>query len=133
MMLNKYDMEMIMRSAYYKVLEMLDMEDGPEMEIMEVMRNQFAVGSFLREKDMILVKVQEDIKDMIETLCHELRHAWQYKRYGNYYVRVYAELDKDDFIEYWDCEFEVDAREFAENNYEEVYNYAIEENSDLFE
>ena len=132
MMLNKYDMEMVMRSAYWKILDMLDMEDGPEMEFMEVLRNKTATGSYLRERNIVLIKVR-GIKDMVSTLCHELRHSWQHKRYGNYFIRTYEQLDPDDFIEYWECEFEVDARRFARDNYEEVFNYVVEENSDLFE
>ena len=131
--MNKYEMEQILRSAYYEVLDKLQIEDGePEIEFVETMKDKYATGYYSRSKNMIVVKIQ-DIEDMIETICHEARHAWQYKRYGEYYVRTYAEIDPEDFDAYWECEFEVDAREYAEANYKEVYEIAMENNSYLFE
>ena len=131
--MNKYEMEQILRSAYYEVLDKLQIEDGePEIEFVETMKDKYATGYYSRSKNMIVVKIQ-DIEDMIETICHEARHAWQYKRYGEYYVRTYAEIDPKDFDAYWECEFEVDAREYAEANYKEVYEIAMENNSYLFE
>ena len=126
-------MECVLRSAYYEVLDKLQIEDGePEIEFVETMKDKYTTGYYSRSKNMIVVKIQ-DIEDMIETICHEARHAWQYKRYGEYYVRTYAEIDPEDFDAYWECEFEVDAREYAEVNYKEVYEIAIENNSYLFE
>ena len=126
-------MEQILRSAYYEVLDKLQIEDGePEIEFVETMKDKYTTGYYSRSKNMIVVKIQ-DIEDMIETICHEARHAWQYKRYGEYYVRTYAEIDPEDFDAYWECEFEVDAREYAEANYKEVYEIAMENNSYLFE
>ena len=131
--MNKYEMEQILRSAYYEVLDKLQIEDGePEIEFVETMKDEYTTGYYSRSKNMIVVKIQ-DIEDMIETICHEARHAWQYKRYGEYYVRTYAEIDPEDFDAYWECEFEVDAREYAEANYKEVYEIAMENNSYLFE
>ena len=131
--MNKYEMEQILRSAYYEVLDKLQIEDGePEIEFVETMKDKYTTGYYSRSKNMIVVKIQ-DIEDMIETICHEARHAWQYKRYGEYYVRTYAEIDPEDFDAYWVCEFEVDAREYAEANYKEVYEIAMENNSYLFE
>ena len=131
--MNKYEMECILRSAYYEVLDKLQIEDGePEIEFVETMKDKYTTGYYSRSKNMIVVKIQ-DIEDMIETICHEARHAWQYKRYGEYYVRTYAEIDPEDFDAYWECEFEVDAREYAEANYKEVYEIAMENNSYLFE
>ena len=131
--MNKYEMEQILRSAYYEVLDKLQIEDGePEIEFVETMKDKYATGYYSRSKNMIVVKIQ-DIEDMIETICHEARHAWQYKRYGEYYVRTYAEIDPEDFDAYWECEFEVDAREYAEANYKEIYEIAMENNSYLFE
>ena len=131
--MNKYEMEQILRSAYYEVLDKLQIEDGePEIEFVETMKDKYTTGYYSRSKNMIVVKIQ-DIEDMIETICHEARHAWQYKRYGEYYVRTYAEIDPEDFYAYWECEFEVDAREYAEANYKEVYEIAMENNSYLFE
>lgn len=131
--MNKYEMECVLRSAYYEVLDKLQIEDGePEIEFVETMKDKYATGCYIRNKNMIVVKIQ-DIEDMVETICHEARHAWQYKRYGDYYVRTYAELDLEDFDAYWECEFEVDAREYAEANYKEVYKIAMENNSYLFE
>lgn len=131
--MNKYEMEQILRSAYYEVLDKLQIEDGePEIEFVETMKDKYTTGYYSRSKNMIVVKIQ-DIEDMIETICHEARHAWQYKRYGEYYVRTYAEIDPEDFDAYWECEFEVDAREYAEANYKEVYEIAMENNSYLFE
>ena len=131
--MNKYEMEQILRSAYYEVLDKLQIEDGePEIEFVETMKDKYVTGYYSRSKNMIVVKIQ-DIEDMIETICHEARHAWQYKRYGEYYVRTYAEIDPEDFDAYWECEFEVDAREYAEANYKEVYEIAMENNSYLFE
>ena len=131
--MNKYEMEQILRSAYYEVLDKLQIEDGePEIEFVETMKDKYATGYYSRSKNMIVVKIQ-DIEDMIETICHEARHAWQYKKYGEYYVRTYAEIDPEDFDAYWECEFEVDAREYAEANYKEVYEIAMENNSYLFE
>ena len=131
--MNKYEMEQILRSAYYEVLDKLQIEDGePEIEFVETMKDKYTTGYYSRSKNMIVVKIQ-DIEDMIETICHEARHAWQYKRYGEYYVRTYAEIDPEDFDAYWECEFEVDAREYAETNYKEVYEIAMENNSYLFE
>ena len=131
--MNKYEMEQILRSAYYEVLDKLQIEDGePEIEFVETMKDKYTTGYYSRNKNMIVVKIQ-DIEDMIETICHEARHAWQYKRYGEYYVRTYAEIDPEDFDAYWECEFEVDAREYAEANYKEVYEIAMENNSYLFE
>ena len=131
--MNKYEMECVLRSAYYKVLDNLQIEDGePEIEFVETMKDKYTTGYYSRSKNMIVVKIQ-DIEDMIETICHEARHAWQYKRYGEYYVRTYAEIDPEDFDAYWECEFEVDAREYAEANYKEVYEIAMENNSYLFE
>ena len=131
--MNKYEMEQILRSAYYEVLDKLQIEDGePEIEFVETMKDKYTTGYYSRSKNMIVVKIQ-DIEDMIETICHEARHAWQYKRYGEYYVRIYAEIDPEDFDAYWECEFEVDAREYAEANYKEVYEIAMENNSYLFE
>lgn len=131
--MNKYEMECVLRSAYYEVLDKLQIEDGePEIEFVETMKDKYTTGYYSRSKNMIVVKIQ-DIEDMIETICHEARHAWQYKRYGEYYVRTYAEIDPEDFDAYWECEFEVDAREYAEANYKEVYEIAMENNSYLFE
>ena len=131
--MNKYEMECVLRSAYYEVLDNLQIEDGePEIEFVETMKDKYTTGYYSRSKNMIVVKIQ-DIEDMIETICHEARHAWQYKRYGEYYVRTYAEIDPEDFDAYWECEFEVDAREYAEANYKEVYEIAMENNSYLFE
>ena len=131
--MNKYEMEQILRSAYYEVLDKLQIEDGePEIEFVETMKDKYTTGYYSRSKNMIVVKIQ-DIEDMIETICHEARHAWEYKRYGEYYVRTYAEIDPEDFDAYWECEFEVDAREYAEANYKEVYEIAMENNSYLFE
>ena len=131
--MNKYEMEQILRSAYYEVLDKLQIEDGePEIEFVETMKDKYTTGYYSRSKNMIVVKIQ-DIEDMVETICHEARHAWQYKRYGEYYVRTYAEIDPEDFDAYWECEFEVDAREYAEANYKEVYEIAMENNSYLFE
>ena len=131
--MNKYEMEQILRSAYYEVLDKLQIEDGePEIEFVETMKDKYTTGYYSRSKNMIVVKIQ-DIEDMIETICHEARHAWQYKKYGEYYVRTYAEIDPEDFDAYWECEFEVDAREYAEANYKEVYEIAMENNSYLFE
>ena len=131
--MNKYEMEQILRSAYYEVLDKLQIEDGePEIEFVETMKDKYTTGYYSRSKNMIVVKIQ-DIEDMIETICHEARHAWQYKRYGEYYVRTYAEIDPEDFDAYWECEFEVDAREYAEANYKEVYEIAMENNNYLFE
>lgn len=131
--MNKYEMEQILRSAYYEVLDNLQIEDGePEIEFVETMKDKYTTGYYSRSKNMIVVKIQ-DIEDMIETICHEARHAWQYKRYGEYYVRTYAEIDPEDFDAYWECEFEIDAREYAEANYKEVYEIAMENNSYLFE
>ena len=131
--MNKYEMEQILRSAYYEVLDKLQIEDGePEIEFVETMKDKYTTGYYSRSKNMIVVKIQ-DIEDMIETICHEARHAWQYKRYGEYYVRTYAEINPEDFDAYWECEFEVDAREYAEANYKEVYEIAMENNSYLFE
>ena len=131
--MNKYEMECVLRSAYYKVLDNLQIEDGePEIEFVETMKDKYTTGYYSRSKNMIVVKIQ-DIEDMVETICHEARHAWQYKRYGEYYVRTYAEIDPEDFDAYWECEFEVDAREYAEANYKEVYEIAMENNSYLFE
>ena len=131
--MNKYEMEQILRSAYYEVLDKLQIGDGePEIEFVETMKDKYTTGYYSRNKNMIVVKIQ-DIEDMIETICHEARHAWQYKRYGEYYVRTYAEIDPEDFDAYWECEFEVDAREYAEANYKEVYEIAMENNSYLFE
>ena len=131
--MNKYEMEQILRSAYYEVLDKLQIEDGePEIEFVETMKDKYTTGYYSRSKNMIVLKIQ-DIEDMIETICHEARHAWQYKRYGEYYVRTYAEVDPEDFDAYWECEFEVDAREYAEANYKEVYEIAMENNSYLFE
>lgn len=131
--MNKYEMECVLRSAYYKVLDKLQIEDGePEIEFVETMKDKYTTGYYSRSKNMIVVKIQ-DIENMIETICHEARHAWQYKRYGEYYVRTYAEIDPEDFDAYWECEFEVDAREYAEANYKEVYEIAMENNSYLFE
>ena len=131
--MNKYEMECVLRSAYYEVLDKLQIEDGePEIEFVETMKDKYATGYYSRSKNMIVVKIQ-DIEDMIETICHEARHAWQYKKYGEYYVRTYAEIDPEDFDAYWECEFEVDAREYAEANYKEVYEIAMENNSYLFE
>ena len=131
--MNKYEMEQILRSAYYEVLDKLQIEDRePEIEFVETMKDKYTTGYYSRSKNMIVVKIQ-DIEDMVETICHEARHAWQYKRYGEYYVRTYAEIDPEDFDAYWECEFEVDAREYAEANYKEVYEIAMENNSYLFE
>ena len=131
--MNKYEMECVLRSAYYEVLDKLQIEDGePEIEFVETMKDKYTTGYYSRSKNIIVVKIQ-DIEDMIETICHEARHAWQYKRYGEYYVRTYAEIDPEDFDAYWECEFEVDAREYAEANYKEVYEIAMENNSYLFE
>ena len=131
--MNKYEMECVLRSAYYEVLDNLQIEDGePEIEFVETMKDKYTTGYYSRSKNMIVVKIQ-DIEDMIETICHEARHAWQYKRYREYYVRTYAEIDPEDFDAYWECEFEVDAREYAEANYKEVYEIAMENNSYLFE
>ena len=131
--MNKYEMECVLRSAYYEVLDKLQIEDGePEIEFVETMKDKYTTGYYSRSKNMIVVKIQ-DIEDMIETICHEARHAWQYKRYGEYYVRTYAEIDPEDFDAYWECEFEVDAREYAEANYKEVYEIAMENNNYLFE
>ena len=131
--MNKYEMECVLRSAYYEVLDKLQIEDGePEIEFVETMKDKYTTGYYSRSKNMIVVKIQ-DIEDMIETICHEARHAWQYKKYGEYYVRTYAEIDPEDFDAYWECEFEVDAREYAEANYKEVYEIAMENNSYLFE
>ena len=131
--MNKYEMETIMRSAYYEVLDKLQIEDGePEIEFIETMKDKYTTGYYSRSKNMIVVKIQ-DIEDMIETICHEARHAWQYKRYGEYYVRTYAEIDPEDFDAYWECEFEVDAREYAESICKEIYEIAMENNSYLFE
>lgn len=131
--MNKYEMECVLRSAYYEVLDKLQIEDGePEIEFVETMKDKYTTGYYSRSKNMIVVKIQ-DIEDMIETICHEARHAWQYKRYGEYYVRTYAEIDPEDFDAYWECEFEVDAREYAEANYKEVYEIAMGNNSYLFE
>ena len=131
--MNKYEMEQILRSAYYEVLDKLQIEDGePEIEFVETMKDKYTTGYYSRSKNMIVVKIQ-DIEDMIETICHEARHAWQYKRYGEYYVRTYAEIDPEDFDAYWECEFEVDAREYAESICKEIYEIAMENNSYLFE
>ena len=127
--MNKYEMEQILRSAYYEVLDKLQIEDGePEIEFVETMKYKYTTGYYSRSKNMIVVKIQ-DIEDMIETICHEARHAWQYKRYGEYYVRTYAEIEPEDFDAYWACEFEVDERKYAEDNYKEVYEIAMETNS----
>ena len=108
--MNKYEMECVLRSAYYEVLDKLQIEDGePEIEFVETMKDKYTTGYYSRSKNMIVVKIQ-DIEDMIETICHEARHVWQYKRYGEYYVRTYAET-----------------------NYKEVYEIAMENNSYLFE
>ena len=132
--MNKYEMETIMRSAYYEVLDMLGIEnDEPELILADVMKDKDLLGYHSRTKNIIVVKVTDDIERMVETLCHELRHAWQFRRYGSYYIRTYEELDQDDINDYWDCEFEVDAREYAEANYKEVYEIAMENNSYLFE
>ena len=131
--MNKYEMEQILRSAYYEVLDKLQIEDGePEIEFIETMKDKYTTGYYSRSKNMIVVKIQ-DIEDMIETICHEARHAWQYKKYGEYYVRTYAEIDPEDFDAYWECEFEVDAREYAESICKEIYEIAMENNSYLFE
>ena len=131
--MNKYEMECVLRSAYYEVLDKLQIEDGePEIEFVETMKDKYTTGYYSRSKNMIVVKIQ-DIEDMIETICHEARHAWQYKRYGEYYVRTYAEIDPEDFDAYWECEFEVDAREYAESICKEIYEIAMENNSYLFE
>ena len=131
--MNKYEMECVLRSAYYEVLDNLQIEDGePEIEFVETMKDKYTTGYYSRSKNMIVVKIQ-DIEDMIETICHEARHAWQYKRYGEYYVRTYAEIDPEDFDAYWECEFEVDAREYAESICKEIYEIAMENNSYLFE
>ena len=131
--MNKYEMEQILRSAYYEVLDKLQIEDGePEIEFVETMKDKYTTGYYSRSKNMIVVKIQ-DIEDMIETICHEARHAWQYKKYGEYYVRTYAEIDPEDFDAYWECEFEVDAREYAESICKEIYEIAMENNSYLFE
>ena len=132
--MNKYEMETIMRSAYYEVLDMLGIEnDEPELILADVMKDKDLLGYHSRTKNIIVVKVTDDTERMVETLCHELRHAWQFRRYGSYYIRTYEELDQDDINDYWDCEFEVDAREYAEANYKEVYEIAMENNSYLFE
>ena len=132
--MNKYEMETIMRSAYYEVLDMLGIEnDEPELILADVMKDKDLLGYHSRTKNIIVVKVTDDTERMVETLCHELRHAWQFRRYGEYYVRTYAEIDPEDFDAYWECEFEVDAREYAEANYKEVYEIAMENNSYLFE
>ena len=131
--MNKYEMECVLRSAYYEVLDKLQIEDGePEIEFVETMKDKYTTGYYSRSKNMIVVKIQ-DIEDMIETICHEARHAWQYKKYGEYYVRTYAEIDPEDFDAYWECEFEVDAREYAESICKEIYEIAMENNSYLFE
>ena len=131
--MNKYEMECVLRSAYYEVLDKLQIEDGePEIEFVETMKDKYTTGYYSRSKNMIVVKIQ-DIEDMIETICHEAKHAWPYTKYGEYYVRTYAEIDPEDFDAYWECEFEVDAREYAEANYKEVYEIAMENNSYLFE
>ena len=134
-MLNRYEMESVMRSAYYTVIEMLGIEDGtePELVLTDTMKDKDLLGYHSRTKNIIVVKVTDDIEKMVETLCHELRHAWQFRRYGSYYIRTYEELDQDNASDYWDCEFEVDAREYAEANYKEVYEIAMENNSYLFE
>ena len=132
--MNKYEMETIMRSAYYEVLDMLGIEnDEPELILADVMKDKDLLGYHSRTKNIIVVKVTDDTERMVETLCHELRHAWQFRRYGSYYIRTYEELDQDVINDYWDCEFEVDAREYAEANYKEVYEIAMENNSYLFE
>ena len=132
--MNRYEMESIMRSAYYTVIEMLGIDnDEPELILADTMKNKSVTGFYSKEKNVIVVKVREDIKSMIRTLCHELRHSWQHKRYKRYFERTYEELDTDDLDEYWECEFEVDARQYAEENYENVYNTTIENCSYLFD
>lgn len=133
--MNKYEMECVLRSAYYEVLDKLQIEDGePDLEIVDVIpQDKLATGVYLSRRNTILIKEREDLEEMIETLCHEVRHIWQRKRYGTYFNKTYAEIDPEDFDEYWNCEFEVDAREFANKNYRHIYDNALEECSYLFE
>ena len=140
-MLNRYEMETILRNSYYTVLEILGIEDDtePELVIADGLKDRYVTGYYSKTRNIVVVNTQDlnnetrDIKDIIKTVCHELRHTWQERRYKDYYVRTYEELDMDDFDEYWNCEFEIDAREFAENNYEKVYNTVLENCSYLFD
>ncbi len=132
-MLNTYAIETIMKTAYYEVIDKLGLTSEPELIISKEASNELATGYYNHTRNIVVVILSEDIEQMVESLCHECRHAWQYERYGKAYLSSVNSIDHDDYLDYYYNEYEVDAREYAEANYKDVYEYAYEANEYLLD
>lgn len=74
----------------------------------------YTLGFCVPSKGKVVVKVSNDVSETIETLMHELTHAYQYKylrsmlQYGMKQQEVYGRCSNDDV--YWNSVHEQHAR-----------------------